>query len=187
MASESAVARQMVGAFLLFPQDNAGNFMRGKGTEPRASVKGFDGETLEPGEEAAMRWTWKLSNLMPEGPSNLFTGEHQDYYQYLYERKDDYGLSLTPSLGMNLVFVGGNYRSNTVSPGAVAFAGPLDQTGSPKFPHDYCVIRPDIAYKPSEMIVFVSTLSDYAEGWEDIGYYIANPAHFPGRHALGKL
>ena len=179
LTNESAVARQMVSAFLLYPQDNAGSFMRGKGTEPRGSVKGFHGEILEPGEEAAMRWPWKLASLMNDGPLGLFISDHHDYYEYLSQRQDVYGVSLTPSMGLNLTFVGGNYRSSTVMPDAVVYADRRDRVGSPKFPYDYCVTRPDIAYTPSELIVFVSTFSEYAENWEDIGFYSANPPISP--------
>ncbi|QYY34397.1 prepilin-type N-terminal cleavage/methylation domain-containing protein [Ruficoccus sp. ZRK36] len=174
LTNESAVARNMVTAFLLFPQDNNGALMRGKGTEPRKNITGFDGLSLDPGEESAMRWPWKLANQMPGGAQDLFTSAHQDYYAYLRERHDAYGISLTPSLGLNMVFVGGNFRSSTLSPQAVTYASRRDREGTPTFPNDYCVTRPNIAYKPSELIVFVSTFSEYAENWEDIGYYIAN-------------
>ncbi len=179
LTNECAAARQLVTTFLLYPQDNGGFFPRGKGTEPRKSVRGFDGHVLSSGEEAAMRWPWKLANLMSDGPSGLFIGEHQDYFQYLHKRRDEYGVSLTPSFGLNMTFVGGNFRSSTLSPESVTYADRRDRVGTPTYPHDYCVTRPDVAYKPGELIVFVSTFSEYAENWEDIGYYIANPPISP--------
>ncbi|MBC2595753.1 prepilin-type N-terminal cleavage/methylation domain-containing protein [Ruficoccus amylovorans] len=174
--NECATARQLVSTFLLYPNDNNGTFMRGSGEEPKGELKGFGGATISADKEEAMRWPWKLANLMTDGASGLFTSEHQDYYQYLQSRHDNYNLSLTPSMAMNLVFVGGNYRSSTLAPDAKT-----QGRGNRKaiYAYDYCVTRPDIAYKPSDIIVFVSAFSDYAEGWEDVGFYSAVPPISP--------
>ncbi|WOO42645.1 prepilin-type N-terminal cleavage/methylation domain-containing protein [Rubellicoccus peritrichatus] len=181
--SESATARQMVTAFLLYPQDNGGSFPRGKGVEQRP-IEGFGGNVFGSGEPTAMRWPWKVAGMMDGGARGLFTDVHQPIYHHMSQRDNEYHVSLIPSLGLNYVLVGGNYENGTVSPEAVDRQGRGDRTGTPRYPFDYCVTRLDTAYQPGKLIVFVSTFSFLLPtGWtgdeSTTGYYIAEPPKSP--------
>lgn len=177
-ASESAAARQLVNAYLLSPMEFDGCLAKGSlaqdEQEQNDAVPLFNGRTASPGEPAADRWTWRVAQYM-DSPEGLFTDSHQGIYQYLYSRDDYYRVSLTPSFGMNYIFVGGHYGGGNSSPAAKTYSGRGDRTGSPRYPADYCVTRLDVAYQPGNLIVFASSLSTFVpDGWKEndyAGYY----------------
>ena len=144
---EIAAGKSLGIALQLYTQENGGAILPGylDARDPRvAETRNTKGEPLSP-SHAAQRYTWRLlpymnyqvrggiwvNKLASQIPSS------EPFY--------DYYVSLVPSLGMNMAYVGGDVR-NIQAPGR-------------------CVTRLNRASSPSTLIAFAS-----AGGYEDPKY-----------------
>jgi len=169
---EISSARNLITTFLIYPSENGGKLPKGYGQDTTANIRGFDGDVIPSGEFAAQRWPWKVANMMSEGAMGLYIEEHMDLYQHLNATRNNYDVSLVPSFGMNITFVGGNYNDLSLAPDSRVYADRRDRTGTRRYPSDYCVTQLSKAYEPSSLIVFISSLSvGVAEETETAGYF----------------
>lgn len=147
---ETASARQLMVAYHLAAEDERGRLMRGElettTAEQRAMVAGLS-VTNETGGQISMsqikvRWAHRLRPYLGNRfRAVLYVNEQAGYYDQLQVTQSgwllDYHLTLSPSFGMNEVFVGGG---STVVP-----SGP--------------VLRFEDAATPQKLIVFTSSIN----------------------------
>ncbi|WP_081722062.1 prepilin-type N-terminal cleavage/methylation domain-containing protein [Geminisphaera colitermitum] len=124
---ETSAARQLMVAYYLAAEDERGRLMQGElattTAEQRAAVAAL-GVTNETGGQISMsqikvRWAHRLRPYLGNRfRAVLYVNEQAEYYDQLQATQSgwllDYHLTLSPSFGMNEVFVGGG---STVIPG----------------------------------------------------------------------
>lgn len=145
-SKELAAAQQTMVAFQLYAQDNGGRYLAGM---PRVQdVMGRDAPVDERGDRItdpliAQRYPWRLAPYFEYNFRGLY-GEEKALAT-LRDRYDDfvYTVSLYPSLGMNVAYVGGS----------VNHLG--DVTSQRVFGKVY-LERDDQATRPTEVIAFAS-------------------------------
>jgi prepilin-type N-terminal cleavage/methylation domain-containing protein len=163
---ELTAARSLMQAFELYANDHRGMILPGSPTA--AMVNGPMVVTDNTGARlpmtAAQRYPWRIA---PWLDSN-FNALYQDN-RLLREIRDDeptyrsigvnanYVMSLFPSLGMNIVFVGGSDRHLGFDNRAINTFGP------------FYVRRNDEVRRPSELMVFCSARAELQEWYAKIG------------------
>ena len=143
---ELAAAQQTMVAFQLYAQDNAGRYLPGM---PRVrDVVGRDAPKDDAGDRIldpliAQRYPWRLAAYFDYDFRGLYGDEQA--LATLRQRRDDflYTVSLYPSLGMNVAYVGGS----------VNHLG--DRTSQRVFGKVF-LERDDQATRPTEVIAFAS-------------------------------
>jgi prepilin-type N-terminal cleavage/methylation domain-containing protein len=154
---EMAAAKQLVTAFFLYADASRGQVMPGYPTRAMVNgpmpVIGDHGQRLL--DEEAQRYPWRLAPHLDYD----FRGLYQDD-KVLAELREgestyasygvgyDYVVSLFPSLGMNIAFVGGSDRH-----------GEFDTVFNRVFGRVY-IERIDEARRPSQVLVFASARAD---------------------------
>ena len=157
---ELAAAKQVMTAFTLYADTNKGSVLPGYPT--RAMVNGPMVVVDEKGErvlnDEAQRYPWRLAPYLNYDFRGLYTDAN-----LLREVRDNEGayaaygvnyryvVSLFPSLGMNVAFVGGSDRF-----------GAFDPLHQRRFRKSH-ISRLDEAQRPGELLVFASARSEAQE------------------------
>jgi prepilin-type N-terminal cleavage/methylation domain-containing protein/prepilin-type processing-associated H-X9-DG protein len=173
-AKETSAARKLVGAYLTYTAEHEGLLMSGYG--------GSGDPTYAPGEAtdatgqalsfpADARYPWRLAQYLDyDMGAILFNGNERA----LADTADfHYAASVSPNLGMNVTFVGGDY------------GGSSDLVPSPRATRTYgafCVQRLGQVSRPAELIVFASARRSKKE----VGFYKVKSPYFSGRRWLEK-
>ncbi len=113
-ASEMALARQVVQAWIAYATDQQGQLIPGfksglPAYEPSGAVIPVD--TFGGGATIAARWPWRLAPYFSADMRALYVGEHGEFFSRL--ANGDHGemlylASLYPSFAMNTTWVGGD-------------------------------------------------------------------------------
>lgn len=178
-SEETSAARHAVTAFLMTPMDNQGAYMPGYKEVSGQTFTDSSGRPLHNASEDAKRFPWRLAPYLEHHIGSLYVGSHQDYFK---SDPGPYGLSLYPSLGMNSLFVGGHYDGTSSAPNYE----PGRRSSFEGYPRDMWVLRPGDAYKPSQMIVFISAHSVSDEHPDGVGFFRVNPPKAPGKPGWGS-
>jgi Tfp pilus assembly protein PilE len=165
-AREISSARKLISAYLTYPSDHDGKLMAGYQAE---NVTDATGKPLA--FPANARYPWRLAQYMDYDMSAiLFNGNEKA----LLDKTDfHYAASVSPNLGMNTTFVGGDFGS-----------------GSDLIPSDraiktygnFCVMRLGDAIKPSQLIVFASA----RRSKDELGFYQVRSPYLTSRRWASK-
>ena len=165
-AMEIASGRKIIAGYLLYAADHDGQLMAGYKSEDAVDASG---NSLE--FPANARYPWRLAPYIDfDMHAILFNGNEKA----LQDKVDfHYAASVSPNLGMNVTFVGGDYGS-----------------GSDMMPSDratstygvFCVTRLSQASKPSDLIVFASA----RRGTDEVGFYQVKSPCFVTKRWGGK-
>ena len=140
--NERSTARQIIHAYIGIAQGNNGELMPGYANLP---ARDDQGRTLQP--PASSRYPWRLAPALDYNMDVLYGDKSSR------RLKDDrsldvlgyqYSVSLSPALGMNGVFVGGDHQLLNPNGKASTVFG------------DFCVTRMDAAASPAGLLVFAS-------------------------------
>jgi prepilin-type N-terminal cleavage/methylation domain-containing protein len=154
---EISAARKLIAAYLTYAADHDGMLMAGYKQETATDATG---QAL--GFPANARYPWRLAPYLDyDMHAILFNGNENA----LKDQVDiHYAASVSPNLGMNVTFVGGDYGSGSdlvPSERATARYGP------------FCVTRLIQVSKPSSLMVFASA----RRGKNQVGFYqVKSPA-----------
>ncbi len=167
-ALEISAGRKIIAGYLLYAADNDGALMPGYAPSGTQAVDASGSSIHFP---ANARYPWRLAPYLDyDMRAILFNGNERA----LVDKVDfHYAASVSPNLGMNVVYVGGHYGS-----------------GSPLVPNEsstsrygnFCVTRLDQASKPAKLIVFASARRSKTE----VGYFEITPPNFTGISWGGK-
>lgn len=145
-ARELAAAQQTMIAFQLYAQDNSGRLLTGM--PDRRDVTGRDAPLDDQGDPIAdpiiaQRYPWRLAPYFDYNFRGLYGDTRA--LAALRDRRDDfvYTVSLYPSLGMNVAYVGGSVNH-------------LGDTTSQRVFGKVFLERDDQASRPTEVIAFAS-------------------------------
>ncbi len=179
-ARELAAAQQIGIAFHLYADANSGVLL--PGYPPTAMVNGPIIVEDETGErilgQAARRYPWRLAPYLDYNFRGLYKDERllsdlreapsmggQNYRYYV---------SLYPSLGMNVVFVGGSSDHLGFNPTAAALYG------------RFYITRIEQPRRPSRLLAFVSARGDPSvilpDGRAPAGYFRVHPPYLTARN-----
>ncbi|MES2569990.1 MAG: type II secretion system protein [Verrucomicrobiota bacterium] len=172
MVSEIAAARQLMVAYANYAAEHDNQLMPGYGNFPAKDDRGKDLHN-----PASSRYPWRIAPYLgydlsilygKAGSSRLKIDRTRDYASYVY------AVSVAPALGMNTVYVGGDYQMmNPESPRAIAAYG------------QFCVTRMAQAVKPATLIVFASAW--FGDQGERIpGYFKIEPPSFAAGRKWAK-
>lgn len=170
---ELGAARNLVTAYLTAAADNDGQLLGGYVSNPGVIHDDQGRAVMYP---ASGRYPWRLAkylsgpvkgSLLVNQQARLTEKRDHGYYVYL--------TSFAPSLGMNLTFVGGNYRSS-LSPGGVA----------ERLYGKFCVTRILEVVSPQTLLVFCSARfnADPTEPFH--GHHQVDPPYLTARRWLGE-
>jgi prepilin-type N-terminal cleavage/methylation domain-containing protein len=151
MGKEISAARKITSAYLMYAADHDGNLMPGYQSE---NVTDATGQSIE--FPANARYPWRLASYLDyDMHAILFNGNENA----LKDQVDfHYAASVSPNLGMNVTFVGGDYGSGSdLAPSAKANS----KYGA------FCITKLTQAVKPSWLIVFASA----RRTTHDVGFY----------------
>ena len=150
---ELAAAKQLMTAFTMYADTNKGFMLTGYPT--RAMVNGPMVVTNEVGERIfgaeAQRYPWRLAPYLNFNFRGLYGSD--EMLQNIFDHKADYAqmgvsyeyvVSLFPSLGMNVAFVGGSEQF-----------GSFDRVFQSMYGRQH-IVRMDEAAQPSRLMTFVS-------------------------------
>jgi len=143
---ELAAAQQTMVAFQLYAQDNGGRYLRGMPGVREVSGRGapLDDQGARIADPLiAQRYPWRLAPYLDYDFRGLYGDEKA--LATLRERYDDfvYTVSLYPSLGMNVAYVGGSVNH-------------LGDAASKRVFGEVYLERDDQATRPTEVIAFAS-------------------------------
>ena len=163
---EISAARKIVAGYLLYASDHDGALMPAYKSEDASDASG-----AVVGFPANARYPWRLAPYLDyDMHTILFNGNENA----LKDQVDfHYAASVTPNLGMNVTFVGGDYGSTS------------DLVPSPKANSkfgNFCVTQLGQASKPSTLIVFASA----RRGKSQVGFYQVKSPGFTGIRWSGK-
>jgi type II secretory pathway pseudopilin PulG len=139
-AKEISAARKIIAGYLTYAADHDGFLMAGYKSEPAQDATG---QSLD--FPANARYPWRLAPYLDyDMHAILFNGNENA----LKDQVDfHYAASVSPNLGMNVTFVGGDFGSSSdLVPNERSFS---------RF-GNFCVMRLVQASKPSSLIVFAS-------------------------------
>ncbi|MEO0794454.1 MAG: prepilin-type N-terminal cleavage/methylation domain-containing protein [Verrucomicrobiota bacterium] len=144
--AEVTGARQLISAYLIYPQDNGGRLMPAVPDSREIAlnpVRDHAGNAILNGAVAS-RYPFRILPYLGDVRS-LYSGQFAEHLDDLRSSGDpQYGISLYPSLGLNSEYMGGNYDDRRTHP----------ETG---FYPGLAVTRLEQVMDPSKQIVFVSS------------------------------
>lgn len=158
---EISAARKLIAAYLAAADDNDGALLPGYAAGADAAASDASGQSI--GFPANARYPWRLAPYLDyDMHAILFNGNEGS----LKDKVDfHYAASVSPNLGMNVTFVGGDYGSAS------------DLVPSPRATSRYgafCVTRLGQASRPSKLIVFASA----RRGENEVGFYQIKSPNF---------
>lgn len=147
-ARELSAAQQLLVAFVVYANDNDQAILPGYATAAMVAgpIEVYDQEGLRLTGEQARRWPWRLAPYLDYEFRGLYKDEELLHALRTDPENFRYLVSLYPSLGMNIQFVGG------ASP-TIGFA--FDNAYQELFGR-YYLTRLGDAQRPSDILVFVS-------------------------------
>jgi prepilin-type N-terminal cleavage/methylation domain-containing protein len=166
-AKEISAARKLVAAYLEYAADHDGFLMAGYKDDPATDAVGAP---LSFPSNA--RYPWRLAPYLDyDMHTILFNGNENA----LKDEVDfHYATSVTPNLGMNTTFVGGDFGSSSdLEPNPRSFA---------RF-GNFCITRLSQATKPSSLIVFASA----RRGENQVGCYQIKSPNLNGTRWSGSF
>ncbi len=143
---EQAMGRSLMLGVLNYATDHEGEIIHGYCNHP------IDYSTLpvKPSNSAeAARYPLRLLPYIGGYDKRIFVGDSKGWYKPLSDASS-YDISLFPSLGMNIFYVGGDEAGND-SGGVKPIPAHFDRFGK------FCITRTGEANTPSRQIVFVSS------------------------------
>ncbi|MGV3533024.1 MAG: type II secretion system protein [Chthoniobacteraceae bacterium] len=167
MAKELSAARQLMAAYLLYPAENGGELLPGYGSFP---AKDDTGAELH--APVSSRYPWRIAPYLEYDMRILWGNTSDDRLSKLREGPREsyqYGVSVQPALGVNALFVGGDYQS--LSPTSSKVVSRYGQ---------FCVTRMVQAVAPQKLIVFASAGS-MSQGKKLNGYFKVEAPYATGR------
>lgn len=175
---EAAAGGQLITAWSLYADDFRGNVL--PGFAPMSMVSGspgvgrpqlrvFDDSNKAIFGVSAQRYPWRIAPYLGYNLKGLYDSEKVlDRYRNTSDGRYVYAISLSPSLGINADFVGGNANNLGFTPGAVRQYGKL------------YVTRLDEVQRPDRLIVFSSARGqDY-----EAGRTLETTGVVPGHHVV---
>lgn len=166
--AEVAAGQQLIFAYLMYADDHRGNVLLGYATDAMVSLSPAPGQSTlltvdaagEPiGGVAARRYPWRIAPYLDFKIEGLFK---DPAILRRYRERDDflYVASLSPSYGLNSMFVGGDADRFGFNAAAIAAYGPFYLT------------RVDQAQKTDRLIVFATARGVNPDGGELVpGYF----------------
>lgn len=159
--NEVGAARRTIAAFLSYNSDHAGRVLPGYG---RFTASDESGNPLS--FPTSGRYPWRLAPYFGYEFETLYVNQAAARLGKMGV-DNAYAISVSPSFGMNVNFVGGDYE--TLHPqGLGAHFGP------------FCVTRDIQAHDPSRLIVFASARSRHGADEID-GYFKITPPNMTSR------
>ncbi|MGH8046633.1 MAG: type II secretion system protein [Chthoniobacterales bacterium] len=150
-AKEISAARKIISAYLTYAADHDGMLMAGYRQEPATDATG-----VALGFPANARYPWRLAPYLDyDMHAILFNGNENALKD---EVDTHYAASVSPNLGMNVTFVGGDYGSGSD-------LVPSDRTFA-KY-GNFCVTRLNQVSRPSSLMAFASA----RRGKRQVGFY----------------
>jgi prepilin-type N-terminal cleavage/methylation domain-containing protein/prepilin-type processing-associated H-X9-DG protein len=140
-ATELAAGKTLMNAYHSYAADNNGYVLKAMDPKPGLVVDNFNKPVMS---HAAKRWPWRLAPYFSHDMDVLlvdnksFISTKDPMYSYL--------VTVFPTLGMNGIFVGGNYGTGMGpdNPRAISIFG------------NFCVTKITQPVTPSKLIVFAS-------------------------------
>lgn len=173
MAREISSARNIIASYLAYAADNNGELMAGYGPFPAKDEKG--NKVLSPVNQ---RYPWRLAPYLNYDMRVFWGSEADDRIAPLAKRGPHdqyvYAVSVEPALGINSVFVGGDYQA--LPPDNLKI---IDKYGQ------FCVTKLGQASNASQIIVFASAAGMY-EGQKLTGYFKVQAPSFTARNWAGQ-
>jgi len=163
-AEEISAARQVMTAYHLYVSENNGQLLAGYKPELTRDAKGADLHF-----PANARYPWKLAPYLDyQMEGTLFVGKQA---RIARQTDNTYGISVGPSFGLNVTFVGGDFGgASDLAPTTSAF----NRFGN------FCALRMTDVAHPSKLIVFASARSTES-GSQVEGYYHVKAPNFQNR------
>jgi type II secretory pathway pseudopilin PulG len=166
-ARELAAGQQLATAYALYAQDHRGNLMVGYATAGMTDPASPESQSLVVRNEQggrlhgveARRYPWRLAPYFNYNFSGLYKDER---LLARYRERGDYQyvISLSPSYGLNSMFVGGDADRFAFNPAFSAAWGPFYLT------------RDDQSRRPSELVTFATAHGVNPDGDEPVpGYF----------------
>lgn len=157
LSREIAYSRQLMGAYSSYAADHDGDLMPGFGAFPAVDDQGAPLPA-----HVAMRYPWRLAPYLGYDMKVLWGNDADDRLRKLSKgpRPDYvYAVSVQPAMGINAMFVGGDYQSLSPERDRVRtlYGG-------------FCVTRLAQAARPASLVVFASAATIY-EGKRLPGYF----------------
>lgn len=155
-AEEVAGAKQLIAGYLLYAGENDGRVL--PGYVEANDVKDNNGQAVH--HPASTRYPWRLA---PYLNMNLKGSAYVNGQKKKFDTDGSYAASTFPSLGLNIAFVGGDFKE----------AGdlPLSETVEKRY-GIYCVKRLSDALAPSSLIVFASARGPSADNVITEGFHM---------------
>lgn len=163
---ELAASKQLMTAFTMYSDANKGFVLTGYPT--RSMVNGPMTVTTETGErifnEEAQRYPWRIAPYLNYNFRGLY--QNDNMLREIFDHKGEYAqmgvsyeyvVSLFPSLGMNVAFIGGSERF-----------GSFDRIFQQQFGRQH-LLRLDEARQPSRLLTFVSARCEQQEPAPTLG------------------
>lgn len=168
LSRETQSARQVMGAYVAYTADNDGKLLPGFADFPATDDRG---QSLH--SPVNSRYPWRLAPYLKYDMSHFFSSEVGEKLNKLASgpREDYvYSVSVQPALGINAVFVGGDYQ---ILPPTNAKA--VNRYGQ------FCVTTMAQAVNASRLIVFASAGGSYRDT-KLSGYFKVEAPNFTGRN-----
>ncbi len=168
---EIHAGRQLAAAYAAAAADDDGTLMAGYASRATA----WDDLGREVQNPVCNRYPWRLAKYLGYKVIGSLLVNEQEKIADLRDQQQEYNylVSLTPTFGMNSVFVGGNFQG-IFSPTGL---------GAKRF-GSFCVTRLAQAQQPSKLIVFAS--AHFRNGEEHYhGYHTLEPPLLTGRNWAG--
>jgi len=160
MAREMAAGRSLATALVHYAGDHGGALLPGYKNEPAVGPKG---EAL--GYPVNARYPWRLYPYL-DGTvdGTLIANPKSSALASLSQEEYAYSVSIAPSLGMNIFYVGGDHSGlsgNGIKPVPAHF----DKFGK------FCVLHLSEVVSPSRLLAFASARLDSSQGGDLSGYF----------------
>ncbi|HMO50265.1 MAG TPA: type II secretion system protein [Kiritimatiellia bacterium] len=165
--NELALARNLIIGIHNYAGDHGGNILPGYRND---LAMGPDGQPLP--FPTSARYPWRLMPYAGGVDKRIMWADGRGRNTSIHSA-DAYAVSLTPTLGMNVFFVGGDDTGNS-GQGIRPTAGNFARFGK------FCVTRMDEAYDPSRLVVFASARMNGSDGKIIPGYFMVQAPRIAG-------
>lgn len=167
LAREVSSAKQLMAAYHAYASDHDGELMPGMGDFP--AVDAYGKEVHSP---VNLRYPWRIAPYLQYDLRILWGSDSDDMVNKAAKGAPEgyhYAVSVSPALGANAAYVGGDYQSL-----------PPNRERNIQAYGQYCVTRMGHATRPGSLIVFASAGSNY-EGERLSGYFKVEAPYFTSR------
>ena len=171
MTREISSARRIISGYLAYAADHDGDLMPGFANFPAKDERG-----KEVHNPVNWRYPWRLAPYLDYDMRSFWGNESDDRIAKAARGDHDgyvYAVSVQPALGINALFVGGDYQ--VLSP---------EKTKNITLYGQFCVTRLGQASNAPQLIVFASAAGMY-EGQKMTGYFKVTAPNFTTRNWIG--